>query len=177
VNVPSEVAALTSNAGEPDLELVFRAQYGRIARVIASVVRDHAAAEELAVEVFLKWWRTPEAQGENAYGWLYRTAVRSALDELRRQNRRARFERLLAFGRKPPTPEEVRASNEEQQRVRTVLSAMTARQAELLILRSQGLTYAEVAASLEINVASAGTLIGRAQRAFRKEYIKRYGEE
>jgi RNA polymerase sigma-70 factor (ECF subfamily) len=145
--------------------------------VIAAVVRDHARAEELAVEVFLKWWRSPKAQGENARGWLYRTAVRMALDELRRETRRARYERLLMFGRKPPTPEDVRASNEDQKRVRTVLNAISSRQAELLLLRSQGLSYAELSAALGLNVASVGTSISRAQQTFRREYIKRYGEE
>src|ERR1022692_4800935 len=44
-------------------------------------------AEELAVEVFLKWWRHPQAHGEQAEGWLYRTSVREALDELRTEVR------------------------------------------------------------------------------------------
>jgi len=66
------------------LDVIFRAHYGRIARVIGRVIHNQARAEELAVEVFLKWWRNPQAQGEQAEGWLYRTSVREALDELRR---------------------------------------------------------------------------------------------
>jgi RNA polymerase sigma-70 factor (ECF subfamily) len=58
-----------------------------------------------------------------------------------------------------------------------VLSAIDERQAELLVLRSQGLSYDEVAAALDLNSASVGTLLSRAQQAFRKEYIKRYGEQ
>src|SRR5947207_15729819 len=102
-------------AGEAsfDFEAMFRAQYGRVARVIARVVGDPARAEELAVEVFLKLWRNREAQGEKAEGWLYRTAVRLGLDELRRQHRRSRYERLLGFVRGAPTPEEIRAATEE----------------------------------------------------------------
>jgi DNA-directed RNA polymerase specialized sigma24 family protein len=63
-----------------DFEATFRSQYDRVARVIARVVKDRARAEELAVEVFLKFWRSPRAQGENAEGWLYRTAIRQGLD-------------------------------------------------------------------------------------------------
>ena len=70
-----------------DLETIFRAQYERIARVITGVIRDPARAEELAVEVFLKWSRNPQAQGDEAVGWLYRAAVRAGLDELRRAAR------------------------------------------------------------------------------------------
>ena len=47
-----------------DFDATFRAQYARVARTIARVVRDSARAEELAVEVFLKLWRSPRAQGE-----------------------------------------------------------------------------------------------------------------
>ena len=158
-----------------DLEDVFCAQYDRIARVIARVVRDPARAEELAVEVFLKLWRNPQAHGEQAEGWLYRTAVRTALDELRRRTRRSRYERFFGWARTQPTPEDVRSSEEEQERVRQVLASLDPRKAELLLLRSDGLSYEETASALDLNPNSVGTLLSRAQQAFRKEYVKRYG--
>ena len=160
-----------------DFEATFRAQYGRIARVIARVVRDPARAEELAVEVFLKLWRNRKAQGENTEGWLYRTAVRKGLDELRRQTRRARYENLFGFGRQVPTPEDIRAATAEQEQIRVVLTAIEPRQAELLLLRSHGLSYEELASALDLNPVSIGTLLNRAQQAFRREYIKRNGEK
>jgi len=85
------------NEARFDLETIFRAQYARIARVIAGVIKDPARAEELAVEVFLKWERTPKAQENGAEGWLYRTDIRTALNELRRRSRHSRYERLLQF--------------------------------------------------------------------------------
>jgi RNA polymerase sigma-70 factor, ECF subfamily len=158
------------------LDAIFRAHYERIARVIGRVIHDQARAEELAVEVFLKWWRNPQAQGEHAEGWLYRTAVHEALDELRRQTRRSRFERLFSFVRESPrTPEHLYAVNAEQQRVRAVLGALSRRHAELLLLWSQGLSYREIAASLTVNSSYVGSLVSRAQEAFRKEYLKQYG--
>jgi RNA polymerase sigma-70 factor (ECF subfamily) len=165
-------------AGEApfDFEATFRARYGRIATVITRVVRDPARAEELAVEVFLKLWRTPKAHGEKAGGWLYKTAVRKGLDELRRKTRRTRYERLLGFVT-VSTPEEICASTEEQERVRLVLAVIEARQSELLLLHSHGLSYDELASALDLNPVSIGTLLSRAQQIFRKEYIKRYGEQ
>jgi RNA polymerase sigma-70 factor (ECF subfamily) len=68
-----------------DFEAFFHAHYQRIARAIARVIGDHARAEELAVEAFWKLWRSPRVQGENSGGWIYRTALRMALNELRRQ--------------------------------------------------------------------------------------------
>lgn len=160
------------------LDAVFRANYERIAHVIGRVIHDQPRAEELAVEVFLKWWRNPRAQGEHANGWLYRTAVRKALDELRSQTRRNRFERFLGrVAKTPPTPEELYSANAEQQRVRTVLAALNRRHAEILLLRSEGSTYQEIATCLEVKPNYVGSLLSRAQEAFRKEYVKRYGNQ
>jgi RNA polymerase sigma-70 factor, ECF subfamily len=159
-----------------DFEAFFHAHYQRIARAIGRVVGDHARAEELAVEAFWKLWRNPTAQGEKAGGWVYRTAVRLALNELRRHARSARYELLSVPGPQSPTPEEAHAAAEQREQVRRVLAALDPRQAELLLLRSNGLRYGELAAAIDVNPASVGTLIGRAQQAFRKEYLKQFGE-
>jgi RNA polymerase sigma factor (sigma-70 family) len=174
------VVEMNSSGAEVDLEAIFYAQYERLARVIAGVIRDRARAEELAVEVFLKWSRHPSAHGKQAEGWLYRTAIRTALNELRSETRRARYESLFGFfsvGRRTPTPEDLRAVGETQQRVRLVLNSISRRHAELLVLRNEGLSYDELASALNLQPGSIGTLLGRAQQAFRKEYTRRYGQE
>lgn len=179
MNAPNE-AAIEAGFSDAalDLETVFQSQYERIARVIAGVIRDPARAEELAVEVFLKWERTPGARSSGAEGWLYRAAVRMALNELRRQMLRSRYERLvdLVSGAKA-LPDEIYAAQEERRRVRVVLRAIGRRKAELLVLRSNGLSYEELAAALNLNAASIGTLLSRAHAAFRKEFIARFGEQ
>jgi RNA polymerase sigma-70 factor (ECF subfamily) len=129
--------------------------------------------------VFLKLWRNHEAQAGKIEGWLYRAAVHKGLDELRRRTRRARYEglRSVFLTRSPPaTPEEIRSTNEEQEKVRLILTLIQPRHAELLMLRSNGFSYEEVASILRLNPASVGTLLSRAQQAFRKEYMKRYGQ-
>ena len=170
------MAAATARDNAPDFDSTFVAHYGRLARVIARVVRSRARAEELAVDVFLKWWRHPEARGDAAVGWLYRASVRVALDELRREARRNRFEWLVHPRRAPATPEDVREAEDDQRRVREVLRRLKRRDAALLLLRADELSYADIAAALELNPASVGTLLSRAQRAFRNEYVRRYGE-
>jgi RNA polymerase sigma-70 factor (ECF subfamily) len=159
-----------------DFEAVFQAHYERIARVIARVVRDPGRAEELAVEVFWKLWRHPRAQGPQTRGWLYRAAVRVALDELRKQSRREKYERLFGLARRVKTPEELQQESQRQRHIRIVLAALARRQAELLLLRGDGLSYQDIAQALELNPASVGTLLSRAQEAFRKEYLRRYGK-
>lgn len=162
-----------------DIEAAFRANYVRIARLIARVVGDSARAEELAVEVFLKLWRSPKAQAGNYEAWLYRVALRRGLDELRKRGRRHRYETLFGLlpAAHPATPEQLHSATEQQERVRSVLATLEPRQVELLILRSHGCAYEEIARILNLNGASVGTLLSRAQDAFRKEYVKRYGRQ
>jgi RNA polymerase sigma-70 factor (ECF subfamily) len=171
------VLGLPAVASGFDFEIVFREQYPRIARVLARLVRDPARAEDLAVETLLKLYRTPKAQGPEAAGWLYRTAVRAGLDELRKRGRREKYERMAPGGRPSPSPEQIYAETERQVRVRETLANLKVRQAELLLLRSSGLSYREVADTLGLNPASVGTLLWRAEEAFRKEYVKRYGSQ
>jgi DNA-directed RNA polymerase specialized sigma24 family protein len=155
VDAQSEaVLAMNANAGELDLEQIFKAQYARIARVIASVIRDRWRAEEVAVDVFLKWSKYPAAQIENPEGWLYRTAIRMALNELRRETRRNRYEALFGLFSTRTTnharsAEDLTLADEEREHVRAVLKSIKQRDAELLLLRSSDFTYEEIAAALE----------------------------
>ena len=174
---PDAVPGTESGDGSFDFDAVFQSYYPRLARVIARLTGDPGRAEELAVEALWKLWRSPEAQGENAGGWLYRTAVRLGLNELRGASRRARHESQADLPGGFPDPEQARAAAEERRQVREVLAALDPRQAALLVLRASDLRYQELASALELNAASVGTFLSRAQQAFRKEYIKRYGPQ
>jgi RNA polymerase sigma-70 factor (ECF subfamily) len=178
VNAESEpITDAGTKAGPVDFEAIFHAQYFHIAKVIGRIVNDPDRAEELAIEVFWKFWRHPGVQESNLSGWLYRTAVRIGLDELRRTLRREKYEGMFELFRTNPTPEQIHKQNEEQQRVQTILAKLKTRDAELLLLRSDGTAYAEIAKALDLNASSIGTLLIRAQQAFRKEYVKRYGPQ
>jgi RNA polymerase sigma-70 factor (ECF subfamily) len=174
----TDTATLTGVDAQADdrLEALFRAHYTRVARVVGRIVHDQSRAEEIAVEVFLRWRRHPSAQGEGAEGWLYRTAVRQALDVWRRDRRWTRVERILThFGVAPRTPADLHAGAEDRRQVRTVLAALRRRDATLLLLWAEDLDYAALAASIGVRPSSVGTLLRRAQDAFRKDYEARYG--
>jgi RNA polymerase sigma-70 factor (ECF subfamily) len=167
VNAQSEgVSRLETEEETFDFEATFHAEYARIARVIARLVQDPARAEELAVETFWKLLQKPGAQGPQVGGWLYRTAVRMGLDELRRRKRQVRYE-----------GEEIFTDGERLERVQTVLSRLSERDAGLLLGLGDGWSYQEMASGLDLNPASVGTFLRRAKDAFRKEYVKRYGRE
>jgi len=170
------LAELVAPTGSPDTGQLFHLYYARIARVIARIVNDPGRAEELAADVFWKFIRNARAQHTNPAGWLYRAGIRRAVDELRRQQRRDKYEKLFSFLGTVPSPEQLHSSVQDQQQVRGVLAALKHRDSELLILRSEGLRYDEIAEILGVSETSIGTLLRRAQVAFRKEYVKRYGQ-
>jgi hypothetical protein len=102
--------------------------------------------------VFLRWPRTNAGLGLNPDGWLYRTAANLGVDELRKRARRSKFDWLFGRTQQPATPEEIHGVNQERDRVRHVLSRMQPRQAELLVLRTQGFSYEELASALGLNL-------------------------
>jgi RNA polymerase sigma-70 factor (ECF subfamily) len=174
VNAPGETVEVEIPENTFDFETFFALHYERIARTVARVVRNPARAEEIAAEAFWRLWRSPGQ--DQPMSWLYRTALNLALDELRKESRRIRKESAPDRRNAAPTPEELLSDARQRDRVRLVLNALSARHAELLLLRSNDFSYAEIAAALDLNPASVGTLVSRAQQAFRKEYVKQYGE-
>lgn len=118
-----------------ELEVIFRAHYRSVARAIYRVIQDAGRAEELAVETFIRWSKALPDSGRNPEGWLYRTAMRIALDELRHRSRRHRYEKLAQLFLPSPTPEQIHVAEEERSAVRDVLCKLGRAQAELLLLR------------------------------------------
>lgn len=174
----SELPALTRiNPGAADhFDTFFAANYTALTKLIYRVVGDTAAAEELAAEAFWKLYRNPPASNQNLVGWLYRTGLRLALDTLKKQKRRTYYEGLAPAPESTQSPAEALEQSERQVRVRRVLGALKPEQASLLLLRAEGHSLAEIGSLLHFNPNSVGTLLARADIAFRKEYVRRYGQ-
>jgi RNA polymerase sigma-70 factor (ECF subfamily) len=173
-------ATAVANAAS-DFEALFQDFYPKLARLLYRVTGDIGRAEEVAAEAFCRLHRRPPAKSLNVEGWLYRTGLRLALDQLRRQRRRERYEHLAAqvgfsTSRQPSDGFSEFDQSDERQCVRRVLASLKRTHANLLVLDSEGLNYAELAAALELKRSSVGTLLFRARRAFRKEYLRRYGQ-
>ena len=152
-----------------DLEQVFRTAYPRVVAVAARVLGSRNEAEDVAQEVFLSFGRSSVPAGQ-AVGWLSVAAAHTALNHLRTGRRRASRENA-ATGEHvagPDVAEEVVAEDERRQ-VRSGLARLPRKQAIALVLRHSGLSYAEVAAALDLSVGSVGTTVRRAESALRKE--------
>ena len=156
---------------------LFEAHYAFVAKLVTSITGDPGRAEELAVEAFLRWERAGGGHPEPR-AWLCRAAIRLALDEVRRRERAGRrLYWLRDLVRPAPTPAELYESLDRRQRVTAVLARIKARDAEMLLLRAEGLSYDELAGELGLNPLSVGQMLARAQESFRKEYVKRYGTD
>lgn len=170
---PQPLAA-SEQPGPAELEHLFHQQWSRLCAALYRFTGDLDEAEDLALEAFVQLWRRPPAHAENLGGWLYRVATRLGLNRLRSAARRDRYELDAAReglpAELPGDPEGEAARRLERARVRSVLAGMDERQARLLLLRHSGFSYQEVAAALDLNPASVGTLLARAEQAFLEKY-------
>lgn len=168
-DLPALLAAIATG-DQAAFERLFRAWYPRMVRHARHLVGDTDLAEEVAQEVFVVLWRRrgslPKAGA--LPGYLHRAVRNRSLNTLRGP-RRAALEDDSAPGLAvaASAPHDL----EEQELVTVVadaIAALPARTAEVFLLsRDQGLTYTEIAATLEISVKTVETLMGRALRTLR----------
>jgi RNA polymerase sigma factor (sigma-70 family) len=164
------VSGSVRGAVRADLDEVFRREYLRVVGVAALVLGSRDQAEDVAQDVFLSFGRSSVPVGE-ARGWLCVAAAHTALNLLRSGRRRATREETAAAGNDAAVTDvaETVVTLEERSRVRTALARLPRKHAVALVLRHSGVSYADVAAALDMSPGSVGTTVRRAESALRKE--------
>jgi RNA polymerase sigma factor (sigma-70 family) len=153
----------------PDLEEVFRSDYARVVATAARVLGSRDQAEDVAQEVFLSFGRSSVPVAD-AGGWLTVAAAHTALNVLRSGRRRSAREQAAGDGPTVvPDVADLVITREERSSVRAALARLPHRQAAALVLRHSGLSYAEVAAALDMSPGSVGTTVRRAESVLLKE--------
>jgi RNA polymerase sigma-70 factor, ECF subfamily len=181
----AKVDFFDTESGWPDEDFreVFLEHYARVTGILYRLVGDATRAEELANDVFWRLYQqqiTPGPDG-NLGGWLYRTATHLGIDALRAAARRKQYEQAAARSaadsavQSDPLREILR--QETSKRVRAVLASLRPAQAQLLILRASGFSYKELADVLKVRAGSVGTMLIRAEAAFRKRYLRLHGNK
>lgn len=166
---------------QAEFEAIFHKYWPKVYAVLYRMVGERAAAEDLALEAFWRLYRRAARviPNGNPGGWLYRVATNLGLNALRSRKRRGLYEeragKLALEDNHAPDPSKEVERAEEQELVRAVLRQMKPRDARLLILRYSGLSYADVAATLELAPSSIGTLLARAEKDFADRYNKLEG--
>jgi RNA polymerase sigma factor (sigma-70 family) len=153
----------------PDLEEVFRSHYARVVATAARVLGSRDQAEDVAQEVFLSFGRSTVPAG-TAGGWLTVAATHTALNLLRSGRRRSAREDAADDGPSVvPDVADLVIGREERSAVRAALARLPPKQAAALVLRHSGLSYAEVAAALDLSIGSVGTTLRRAESVLLEE--------
>jgi RNA polymerase sigma-70 factor (ECF subfamily) len=168
------VTSAAAPPGEIDHNLVARAQqgdreaFGELVRrhregvinVVYRMCGDAALAEDAAQEAFIRAWRhlagyQPRSPFRN---WVYRIAANAALDVLRREKATTGIDDapVAAPG---PGPEAALIEHERAERVRQAVLALPPASRAVLVLREyEGLSYQEIAYTLDIPL---GTVMSR----------------
>jgi len=161
---------------ESAFDALFRRWSGRVLRFVDRMIRDPAVAEELLQETFLRVHRAREKWEPSARfsTWLFTIATNVALNELRRPFRRRVHESTDAeregspreLAAEAPGVDEVAHARRLAGDVERALESLPERQrAALWLTAVEGLSYAEVAASLETSPQSVKALVHRGRSA------------
>ncbi len=161
--------------------LVLKYQH-KIVNLIMRYVRDPELALDIAQEAFIKAYRAlPRFRGDSAfYTWMYRIAVNTAKNYLAAQRRRpANVELdlqdpeqydLHAKLRETDTPEGITLSNELRETVERAIAALPEDLRTAIILRElEGMSYEEIAQTMECPVGTVRSRIFRARDAIGKK--------
>ena len=155
---------------------LFDSQYPRLYRLLSGILGDCSAAEDIAQDTFLKLLQNPPAQTSNLSGWLMRVGKNLAFNRLKRENNREKRESQLGSpGREEP--ENALLRKEDMLLTSKALAAISARDRTCLVLRSLGHTYAEIAEIIGVETGSVGTILARARKHFRQEFLKLKGSD
>lgn len=150
-------------------ERLFREEYRKVVAIAHRVLQDPALAEDVAQDVFLDFHRRRSLPSERAAGWLHAAAAHTALNRLRGDRRRSRREAAVWEPAPPHDPADEAVREEGRRRARLALQRLPERSAAVLALRYSGLSYAEIAAAMGTRTGNVGTMLRRAEAAFRKE--------
>lgn len=149
-----------------------RAHQARLRRVLVRLSGDSELAGDLVQEAFMSLMQrgsmpdTPEA-------WVITVALNRLRNERAKSGRRARLlEEVTELGVavSPATLSDEAKARSARRNVRAALEELAERDVQLLVLRSEGYSYRDIANALGLHEASVGTLLARARRAFLAAY-------
>ena len=182
---------------EIDQQLVERVQRGdkaafdllvvkyqrKIFRLLSRLIRDSAEIEDVAQEAFVKAYRAlPNFRGDSAfYTWLYRIAINTAKNYLVSQGRRAPtstqadIEDAETFDdgdqlRDLNTPDSMLVTKQVGEAVNRAIDQLPEDLRTAIVLRElEGLSYEEIAESMQCPIGTVRSRIFRAREAIALE--------
>jgi RNA polymerase sigma-70 factor, ECF subfamily len=154
---------------------IVRAYQGRVLGLCLSILGNFTQAEDAAQEIFIKAYQSLSSfRGESRFStWLYRIASNHCKDLLRKKSRQ-KTESLDALADRMgdaveellESPPKTEISAENAENIEKVLSALSPHDRVILTLReSEGLSYQEIAETLDCTVDAVKARLRRAREA------------
>ena len=155
----------------------------KIFRLLSRLIRDSAEIEDVAQEAFVKAYRAlPNFRGDSAfYTWLYRIAINTAKNYLVSQGRRAPtstqadIEDAETFDdgdqlRDLNTPDSMLVTKQVGEAVNRAIDQLPEDLRTAIVLRElEGLSYEEIAESMQCPIGTVRSRIFRAREAIALE--------
>jgi len=178
----AELATELRSGSEAAFDWLVTHYHGPVYGLVRGVLCDSSEAADVTQEVFLKAFRGIRdfRGGSSLKTWLYRIAVREALNHRRWTWRHLRQQIFLdeasaennsifELADSSPSPFETLASRELQQVVQQALNGVAEAFRAAVILRDlEGMSYEEVAEVLGVSVGTVKSRILRGRRALRE---------
>lgn len=152
---------------------LFAMHYRRLYRFLDRLTDDPDQAADLAQETFVRLYRRGSLPDDTA-AWMITVAMNLFRNQASSRSRRirlmteARAEQV--YGDPSISPLEATLADESRRKVRAAMDHLPEREQRMLLLRAEGYSYRAIAQALKMNESSVGTLLARAQSAFREAY-------
>ena len=176
VDAMSEQTAATQK-DKITFDEAFMLHHRTVFRAARSIVRDAGLAEDVTQEVFLRLYDNQDVieNEEMLRPWLIRVALNTAKNTIRGNIRANIREENYVKEQEEHSVFSIEATYEQREQASEVYRALDKVKEPLrscLILKQQGLSYKEIAETLQLTETSIGTFIARA----RKEFVRYYGK-
>lgn len=147
-------------------EELYREHGPALHRFLVRMTGDAELAADVLHDAFQRLIERPPRRRENLRAWLFRVAINRLRDVRRMSTRRQKILAALPTGSSvadpPPRPDRALALIEARQTADEVLSGLTDRERQILLMREEGFAHREIAAAVGTTTGSIGTMIARA---------------
>lgn len=147
--------------------------YPIVCKQINYLLRNQTLAEDLAQEVFLKYYHLKNQEIEFLGAWFSKVATNTALNHIRGENRRMqREENVYSEIEETFSMEEEFIKDEESKKVKKTLSLLNENQKMCLLLKFSGYSYDEIHQITSIPKNNISQYIARGKEKFKEIYEK-----
>ena len=149
---------------ESAFRLLVETYRNKVYNTVLNILQDSADADDSAQEVFIQVYESISSfkQQSSLSTWIYRIAVRKALDKIRKRKTRLQLRKLLPWW----MPEE---NKSEENFYHPGIALENKQKAAFTLVKVQGMNYEEACEIMQQNIKAIESLISRAKQNLQKQ--------